>query len=249
MSKNTFFNEFVDPYATGSFVIRAEHYMRYVFAYEYLNEQVPPGSTVYDIGCGNGYGARVLSKSGWKHIDTYVGFDASSALLSQAPKYESASFFRHNFETDSLVDMVSEKKLPPPTAILAFEILEHLENPEHLLQELYSLLPENGHLMLSVPNEKYEPKKKGKPRNKFHKQLFSEERIIALLKEVGFHAPVLYGQPKANALYHRSKLLVSFLDALINLFPPLLPVLSRLVASPSLNTAESSYSIIIHAQK
>ena len=36
--------------------------------------------------------------------------------------------------------------------VISLDVLEHLENPEHVLQNLKKLLKESGKILLSVPN-------------------------------------------------------------------------------------------------
>lgn len=241
----SFFDEFIDPTKRGNFVIRAEHYVRYLFAGSFLKKK----QTVYDIGCGNGYGLQIMTQDKRTHSQTMIGFDNSTILLSQTPKMSSTTFFEFNFEKHDFLKFVKTKKLPKPNLIIAFEVLEHLQNPEELLKQLATLLEKNGTLVLSVPNMQYEPKKKGKSKNKFHKQLFSPQRLETILKEAGFKRLVLFGQPRTNQLYHRSKLLNRSIDILTNHSWFLFTTFSKAIAYPTKNTSEKSYSIIIVAKK
>jgi SAM-dependent methyltransferase len=145
--------------------------------------------------------------------------------------------------------LITKHSLPHPDAVFAFEILEHLENPEKLLQEIYKLLSKGGTIILSVPNEKYEPKKKGKPKNKFHKQLFTEYSISTLILQSGFTINGIYSQPYSNTLYHFPKWIGKTLDYLTNTFPTTFPFFAARIATPQLATPSKSYSIIIVAEK
>lgn len=252
------FDEFIDPNIPGSFAIRAEYYMRYLFACSFIRKK----QIVYDIGCGNGYGLKITAE----HLGLYhqqknqtvlnavekpllYGFDRSIQLLSEAPDIPGTLFFEFDFEKYHFTKFVTAKKLPFPHVITAFEILEHLENPSEVLKQLADLLHDNGTLVLSVPNKQYEPKKKGKPKNKFHKQLFTAEIMEKLLIDAGFRKLTLYGQPRTNALYHKSKLLNGLINAITNRSFSAFSMLARMIAKPTKNTSEKSYSIIIVAKK
>ncbi len=65
--------------------------------------------------------------------------------------------------------------------IFCFEVLEHLFNPLHFLQEVYKVLKKDGRLFLSTP--------KGKPHFlwfKYHFHEFYQRELINLIKRSGF---------------------------------------------------------------
>lgn len=237
---NTFFDEFVDPFSPGNIVIRAEHYERYRFAQRYCKENLPAKAAVLDIGCGNGYGSVTLAKAGY----IVTGIDLSERLLQKAKKHtEEITWKQMDLEADK------QSLLKDIQAIICFEILEHIENPETILKSCYQSLTENGLLFISVPNERYEPKKKGIAKNRFHKQLFSSERLRAMVKEAGFTILSQLGQPRANASYHDHKKWVSTLSTLTSYVPRLLPLFSSQIAAVEDDPQEKSYSLFLICQK
>lgn len=241
-----YFDEFVDPTKKGSFVIRAEHYMRYIFAKKYLENHSKSKSVIYDIGCGNGYGSKFLPDK-----YNYLGFDVSEDLISDAKSksQNNTNFFTINFDTTDLVAFIKQQDLPKPQAVVCFETLEHLNSPKKLLQQLANILPENGIILFSVPNAKYEPKRKGKPRNIFHKHLFEKDDITNLFSESGFVVTEWYGQPYTNSLLHFSKRLVKLLDILSSISFPFFTVLAYYLALPKKDALTASYSFIGVAKK
>jgi 2-polyprenyl-3-methyl-5-hydroxy-6-metoxy-1,4-benzoquinol methylase len=249
MSKNIFFDEFVDPFQKGPFIIRAEHYMRYVFAAEYLSRKLHKNAVVYDIGCGNAYGVKILTDRNNGFM--LIGFDRSEVLLEDAAKREilESSWILTDFENDDMSTIVKKNKLSSPNAVTAFEILEHLEHPEKLLKQLYSLLPDKGILILSVPNERYEPKKNGKPKNKYHKQLFNEESITILVENAGFRVTSIYGQPYTNRLYHTSRKLIAVFDYMADFSSFFFKAAANLIGAVKPGTTNHSYSMLLVAEK
>lgn len=237
---NIFFDEFVDPFSPGNSIIRAEHYMRYLFAADYFRKHFPAKSTVLDLGCGNGYGSHILDKAGFR----VIGVDSSEVLLTEAKKrYPSLQWIKKDLETTSLADLTH------PDAIACFEVLEHLADPDKVLNECFCLLPKDGILILSVPNERYEPKKKGKAKNRFHKQLFSSSSLKKAVTAAGFTVIGSLGQPKANTYYHHLKRVLPLIDKVTSHVPVTLRALSPFLASVAPDPKEKSYSIILLCQK
>jgi len=102
------------------------------------------GENVLDLGCGCGEFARVLAKEfNIKHI---FGVDIDKVAVNSAlEKGIQASLC--NIDTD---------KLPYQNGffdtIFCGDIIEHLTNPDHLLEECYRLLKNDGYLMIVTPN-------------------------------------------------------------------------------------------------
>jgi hypothetical protein len=63
----------------------------------------------------------------------------------------------------------------------------------------YKILTKGGHLLISIPNDKFEPKlEDGRPRNPFHKQIFNIQEIKQKLRETGFKIEKILSQPYTN---------------------------------------------------
>lgn len=237
---SSYYNEFVDPFlpSHNAFFIRAEHYMRYVFARQFIHKK--QCNVIFDIACGDGYGTKMMSSV----AERVYGFDVSDEFLHIA---------RTNYSETNIdyihinLDISFPSNLPKPNTIVSFETLEHIENPKRLLKMFYKTLPLGGYLLLSTPNAKLEPKKKGKPRNKFHKHVFEKEELVELLKEVGFAVENIYGQSFANILFHK-KFIRDILNTITehNIF--LFKILSFL-GYPTKLFPQRSYSMIVVARK
>lgn len=115
--------------------IRADHISRYLFACD----KIPGGSYVLDIACGCGYGSYMMERAGLK----VTGVDISEEAINHAKRhYEGPTYYCQKAEdTKGSWD-----------AIVSFETLEHLANPEIVLQAVKAPL-----LIASVPNEEVMP--------------------------------------------------------------------------------------------
>jgi len=85
------------------------------------------GKKILDIGCSSGYGVRLLPKN----IE-YVGVDYDTKIIEFAK--ENFGDENHNFICADINDFITT--CDQYDTIIAFEILEHLENGKELAQEL-----------------------------------------------------------------------------------------------------------------
>lgn len=135
-----------------------EHIHRYTFAQPYAWKR-----HVLDLGCKEGYGTSVLSMV----AKSVGGVDISKKWLQMAGQvmHWCTSYF---FECDLSVDFPKGKW----DCITAFEVIEHVDNPELLVKNIAEHLNPNGTLVFSVPHMMPHPE---------HKTLFDEESIKKLI--------------------------------------------------------------------
>ncbi len=106
-----------------------DHAMRYAWALPFV-----AGQNVVDLGCGTGYGTSILS---WV-ADSVVGVDCDQDSILLARR----SFQRCAFR---MMDLDVAAAILPADLYVAFEVLEHLEDPEALLAKI------EGPLIWSLP--------------------------------------------------------------------------------------------------
>src|SRR5262245_43499675 len=130
-----------------------EHKQRYEWAAKYCD-----GKTVLDVACGTGYGSEILGQSGaGKVIGVDLALDAISAnghghraLLANADACR-LPFADQSFD-----------------AVVSFETIEHVENPDALLKEIARVLKRGGRCICSSPNLNFQPESGNREENPFH---------------------------------------------------------------------------------
>jgi SAM-dependent methyltransferase len=119
-----------------------EHLARYAFA-----ARLARGKRVLDAGCGSGYGSAELAKT----AVSVLGVDQSA---------DAVEFARENYRLPNLrFVQASATSLPHPDAsfdlVVAFEVIEHLEQWQAFLLEVRRVLVPAGQFMVSTPNKLY----------------------------------------------------------------------------------------------
>jgi SAM-dependent methyltransferase len=152
-----------------------EHLARYKFA-----ARLARSKRVLDAGCGAGYGSAELAQSAL----SVVGVDVAA---------EAVDFARANYEVPNLTfEQASCTSLPHPDAafdlVVAFEVIEHLENFAGLLLEARRVLAPNGQFIVSTPNKLYYTESRGRQgANPFHVHEFEFEEFRGELLRVFPH--------------------------------------------------------------
>ena len=109
---------------------------------ELLNEINICGS-VLDIGCGN-----KPFESYFKDVDKYLGIDFKSYSKNKDMGNKTPNFF---FEPD----YIKTWRLPFGDEqfdnCVSFQVLEHAQNPQKLISEMYRITKKSGYILLTVP--------------------------------------------------------------------------------------------------
>lgn len=243
---NAYFDEFIDPLlpAKRAFVIRIEHLGRYLFAKRFLSKKKV--NLVYDVGCGDGYGTKILSKT----CTRVVGFDGNQSHIQYAKNKnasENVSYILIDLEKTSLLTTITQ--ISRPRAIICFETIEHIDSGDRLLHDFFELLPKGGILLLSTPNAKLEPKKQGKSKNIYHKKIYYEKELQSVLQRNGFYIFGIYGQPLTNIVLHNAKWFVALCNRWTENSTLLIYIFSYILAFPIKILRRKSYAQIIAAIK
>jgi GT2 family glycosyltransferase/2-polyprenyl-3-methyl-5-hydroxy-6-metoxy-1,4-benzoquinol methylase len=177
--------------------IEGLHMAKYKFA-----SLVCKNKGVLEIGCGSGYGTKYIAESGAQKVTAY---DIDSKAIDFANKNFSHSnivFAQGDAET-----LILNKKYD---VILSFEVIEHLNHPEKLLQTVSKSLKKGGVFILSTPNKSYSIMDGDKPSNPYHIYEYYPSELKKLLlkyfKSVDLYGVVLQNKERSkqeNAL-HRS---------------------------------------------
>lgn len=146
------------------------------------------GKSVLDVGCGTGYAAHYLASAGPREI---VGVDASSESIRFARK----NFPEHEFICRDAADLALHRRFD---VVTSFEVIEHVPNPQALLQAAVRHLAPSGILILSTPNRLlFSLGRERSIVNKTHLHEFVQDEIRALLGRF-FGRFRLYGQRHAS---------------------------------------------------
>jgi SAM-dependent methyltransferase len=152
-----------------------EHLARYTFA-----ARLSRGKRVLDAGCGAGYGSAELAHA----AHAVVGVDCAA---------DAVAFARANYRLPNLCfEQATCTSLPHPDSsfdlVVAFEVIEHLENWREFLLEVRRLLAPNGQFIVSTPNKLYYNESRGEQGcNPFHVHEFEFDEFRAALKNVFPH--------------------------------------------------------------
>jgi 2-polyprenyl-3-methyl-5-hydroxy-6-metoxy-1,4-benzoquinol methylase len=151
-----------------------------------LDEYLLPGSCL-DIGCGNGlYGRKILER-----CSELLQIDVVDRRSPEAKQYPFRIMYARNLD------------LPAQSYdnVIAFDILEHLDDDINFLQQVRRLCRKGGRLIISVPNEDdKQPRMMGLTHmhhvDKTHRREYADESLRALLESNGFK--VLEIRPQFN---------------------------------------------------
>lgn len=148
--------------------VKREHLDRYRLACGRLSWN----ARVLDLGCGTGYGSYLLAQAGASHV---VGVDYRSDAIFCAE-----SMFAHPRVRYEVGDIGADLELfsdPQFEMVVAFEILEHVDDLSKVMQNIVKCLVPNGTLMMSAPVVPT------MVTNSWHKRDFTQDGILDLLRQ------------------------------------------------------------------
>ena len=126
-------------------LVEAEHLARYMWA-----SRLCRGRRTLDVGCGAGYGAELLNDAGASEVRA---IDNSNVALELA---------RANVSSGVVCELGDARDLAFPDdsfdLVVCFELIEHVDEQQQVLDELARVLRPDGLLLLSSPNrDRYVP--------------------------------------------------------------------------------------------
>ncbi len=145
-----------------------EHLPRYFLATQFAKDKV-----VLDLGCGDGYGTKLLAEV----ARSVVGLDISREAIEHAR----ATYQKPNLtfiETDCCNTQLLSQAFD---LIVCFEVIQHVAEHEALLSEVLRLIKPNGMFFISTPDKRF-LSEAGSRRTPFHGKELDPEEFESLLK-------------------------------------------------------------------
>jgi SAM-dependent methyltransferase len=153
-----------DPAAMHGTLLEAEHLARYWWASRFVSDK-----RVLDAGCGTAYGTEILARAGASEV---VGVDIDPGIVEAA---------RERGGVDVSFEVADARDLPFANdafdVVVCFEVIEHVEDPESILDELRRVLRPDGFAAVSSPNRDVYP-----PGNPHHKHEFLPDELARALE-------------------------------------------------------------------
>jgi 2-polyprenyl-3-methyl-5-hydroxy-6-metoxy-1,4-benzoquinol methylase len=167
-------------------------YRRHLVVYEWIRARVA-GQRVVDMACGEGYGTNVLARS----AASVVGVDANPEAHEHARlRYDGANI---RFARD-LVETFGE----PADAVVFLQTIEHVRNPDEVLEHFKSLVADSASpaVYVSTPNLlTLAPEGAEKSENPWHIKEYRAQEFRALCE-------AHFGHVEVYGLFHARKLAV-----------------------------------------
>ncbi len=155
-------------------------YLRHEVAYNLLPRWLPSAGVVIEAGCGEGYGAAVLSDAGFQVVAVDYEQSVVDHVRRRYPQVE--------------VMCAGLDRLPiamgRADAVVSLQVIEHLWDLPGFLAESARVLRSGGVIVVSTPNRPtFSPglARGEKPTNPFHVEEFDAEQVGQMLETSGFH--------------------------------------------------------------
>ncbi|HEY8490962.1 MAG TPA: methyltransferase domain-containing protein, partial [Dehalococcoidia bacterium] len=155
-----------------------EHLHRYVFA-----AGLAGGKRVLDLASGEGYGSALLARS----AAAVVGIDLDGEAVAHARRrypQGNLSFLQGSIEAVPLQASAAFD------LVVCFEAIEHVQEPEAVVQEARRLLKPDGLFLVSTPNKRTFTEETGRTWH-WHTREFSLEEFRELLSRAFPHVALL----------------------------------------------------------
>ncbi|OYT16783.1 MAG: SAM-dependent methyltransferase [Bacteroidetes bacterium 4572_77] len=166
-------------------------HQRHMIAYHQAAQII--SGNVLEVGCGEGYGMKLLAPKADKYtaIDKYnTPIDASLPDIHKitfkqmtVPPFEGLQ--DHSFDY-----------------IVSFQVIEHIEDDDFFIRELYRLLKPGGKLILTTPNIKM-----SLTRNPWHIREYTVSELEHLMKKIfeSVNMQGVFGNEKMMEYYDANK--------------------------------------------
>ncbi|MED3823215.1 methyltransferase domain-containing protein [Priestia flexa] len=127
-----------------------------------VQQHVKKDGTVIDIGCGDGYGTRLLAQAGYKAL----GVDLSTEMVEKAKElHEHVA----TFKAADVMDLPFDDDLAD--AVVVINVLEWTEQPLVALNEIKRVVKSGGHACVGILGPT------AQPRTNSYRRLYGENVI------------------------------------------------------------------------
>lgn len=113
----------------------------------FMKGRVKAGLNIVEVGSGLGYLVAALRADGYNAR----GIDISALAVAQANKR-----YGNWFEVQDVSDLTARERMNADV-VVALELIEHVEDPFSIIEDLLGGLKYSGQLILSTPNRSYFP--------------------------------------------------------------------------------------------
>ncbi|HWF86466.1 MAG TPA: class I SAM-dependent methyltransferase [Vicinamibacterales bacterium] len=148
-------------------------YLRHLFAYRTATAAFKSSDAVLDIGCGAGYGTRMLADRARRA----VGVDVVPDAVAQA----SAAFASAN----CVFQLYDGDRLPFEDrgfdAATSFQTIEHVSDDNRFVAEAARVLKPGAPFVLTTPNRAMRLREGQRPWNRFHVREYTSTELESLL--------------------------------------------------------------------
>ena len=183
-------------------LLEAEHVARYRWA-----ASLADGRRVLDAGCGMGYGAAMLLTAGASEV---VGVDLAEAVLDAA---------RPTMPAGVVLGVGDMRALDADDGsfglVVCMEVIEHMEDPDAVLDELARVVSPDGFLALSSPNRVMSGGRNPHHHHEYtadelEQALATRFRHVRLVAQRTFTGSVVEGldRPEQRAVVHHTQALL-----------------------------------------
>jgi len=154
--------------------------------HEVVYQQLAPrcaGLEVLEAGCGEGYGADLISRVARRVIA--LDYDQTTVAHVRA-RYPRVEVMHGNLAELPLAD-------PSVDVVVNFQVIEHLWDQTQFVRECARVLRPSGLLMVSTPNRITFSPGRDTPINPFHTRELNADELTRLLVDAGFTSVSMSG--------------------------------------------------------
>lgn len=121
----------------------------------FMVRNIPKGSSIADLGCGDGFGSYLLHQEGYD----VTGMDLSEKMVEIAKRQEKEGL---SFAQGDLTDPPFEKE--QFDAVMMINSLEWTEDPFHALKQAAQIVKQDGRLCIGILGPTAHPRQNSFPR-------------------------------------------------------------------------------------